>query len=56
MPVEKKLTALEEAEFEDMGGEDGALEREMLSQGKPFASRKNLSLNVNCSHADIASL
>ncbi|EAU82409.1 ATPase with bromodomain-containing protein [Coprinopsis cinerea okayama7 len=32
MPIEKKLTALEEAEFEDEGGEDGALEREMLSQ------------------------
>lgn len=56
MPVEKKLTALEEAEFEDVGGEDGALEREMLSQGKPFALSKNLWLNVNCSHANIASL
>jgi hypothetical protein len=33
MPVEKKLTALEEAEFEDEGGEEGALEKEMLSQG-----------------------
>ncbi|KAF5336968.1 hypothetical protein D9611_002981 [Ephemerocybe angulata] len=32
MPVEKPLTALEEAEFEDVGGEDSALEREMLSQ------------------------
>jgi len=32
MPVEKKLTALEEAEYEDEGGEDDALEREMLSQ------------------------
>ncbi|KAF9477179.1 AAA-domain-containing protein [Pholiota conissans] len=32
MPVEKKLTALEEAEFEDEGGEEGALEKEMLSQ------------------------
>ncbi|KAF8164708.1 hypothetical protein B0H34DRAFT_779832 [Crassisporium funariophilum] len=32
MPVEKKLSALEEAEFEDEGGEEGALEREMLSQ------------------------
>ncbi|KAF8189666.1 hypothetical protein BJ912DRAFT_1103927 [Pholiota molesta] len=30
--VEKKLTALEEAEFEDEGGEEGALEKEMLSQ------------------------
>jgi len=33
MPIEKKLSALEEAEFEDEGGEEGALEREMLSQG-----------------------
>ncbi|KDR71037.1 hypothetical protein GALMADRAFT_75355 [Galerina marginata CBS 339.88] len=32
MPVEKKLSALEEAEFEDEGGEEGALEKEMLSQ------------------------
>ncbi|KAF9568757.1 AAA-domain-containing protein [Agrocybe pediades] len=32
MPIEKKLSALEEAEFEDEGGEEGALEREMLSQ------------------------
>ena len=32
MPVEKKLSALEEAEYEDDGGEEGALEREMLSQ------------------------
>ncbi|KAJ3509073.1 hypothetical protein NLJ89_g5414 [Agrocybe chaxingu] len=32
MPVEKRLTALEEAEFEDEGGEEGALEREMFSQ------------------------
>jgi hypothetical protein len=31
--MEKKLSALEEAEFEDEGGEGGALEREMLSQG-----------------------
>ena len=35
LPLEKKLSALEEAEFEDIGGEEGALEREMLSQG-PF--------------------
>ena len=32
MPVEKPLTALEEAMFEDDDGEEGALEREMLSQ------------------------
>ncbi|KIM42662.1 hypothetical protein M413DRAFT_70190 [Hebeloma cylindrosporum] len=32
MPVEKKLSALEEAEFEDEGGEEGALEKEMFSQ------------------------
>lgn len=31
MPVEKKLSALEEAQFEDEG-EEGALEREMLMQ------------------------
>ena len=33
LPLEKKLSAHEEAEFEDDGGEEGALEREMLSQG-----------------------
>ncbi|KAG5642143.1 hypothetical protein DXG03_003573 [Asterophora parasitica] len=32
LPMEKKLTALEEAMFEDDDGEDGALEREMLMQ------------------------
>ncbi|KAF8882024.1 hypothetical protein CPB84DRAFT_1686882 [Gymnopilus junonius] len=32
IPIEKRLTALEEAEFEDVGGEQGALEKEMLSQ------------------------
>lgn len=30
--MEKPLSALEEAEFEDVGGEAGALEREMLMQ------------------------
>lgn len=39
MPVEKKLSALEEAEFEDEGGEEGALEKEMLSQGKSAKMR-----------------
>jgi len=33
MPVEKKLSALEEAEFVDEGGQEGALEKEMFSQG-----------------------
>ncbi|KAH0586853.1 hypothetical protein H2248_005697 [Termitomyces sp. 'cryptogamus'] len=32
LPMEKKLTALEEAMYEDDGGEEGALEREMLMQ------------------------
>ncbi|KAF7301025.1 AAA-domain-containing protein [Mycena indigotica] len=32
LPVDKKLSALEEAEFEDVGGEAGALEREMTMQ------------------------
>ncbi|KAL0569754.1 TAT-binding protein-like protein 7, AAA ATPase [Marasmius crinis-equi] len=32
LPTEKKLTALEEAEFEDFEGEEGALEREMTLQ------------------------
>ena len=36
MPIEKRLSALEEAEFEDEGGEEGALEKEMLSQGWLF--------------------
>ena len=43
MPMEKPLSALEEAEFEDVGGEAGALEREMLMQGmyrhQPIKSR-----------------
>ena len=32
MPVPKKRNALEEAEWEEEGGSDGALEREMLLQ------------------------
>ncbi|KAF5392492.1 hypothetical protein D9757_002326 [Collybiopsis confluens] len=32
LPMEKRLTALEEAEFEDYDGEEGALEREMTLQ------------------------
>ncbi|KAF7331024.1 AAA-domain-containing protein [Mycena venus] len=32
LPVDKKLSALEEAEYEDVGGESGALEREMTMQ------------------------
>ncbi|KAJ7755188.1 AAA-domain-containing protein [Mycena metata] len=32
LPVDKKLSALEEAEFEDVGGEGGALERELTMQ------------------------
>lgn len=36
LPVEKKLSALEEAEFEDEGGDEGALEREMLMQCEWF--------------------
>lgn len=36
LPLEKKLSALEEAEFEDEGGEDGALDREMFSQCMSF--------------------
>ena len=34
LPIEKKRTALEEAEYEDNGGEEGALEREMMMQCK----------------------
>jgi len=33
LPLEKMLSALEEAEFENDGGEEGALGRQMLSQG-----------------------
>jgi hypothetical protein len=33
MPMEKPLSALEEAEYEDVGGEAGALEKEVLMQG-----------------------
>jgi ATPase family AAA domain-containing protein 2 len=36
LPLEKRLSALEEPEFEDVGGEEGALDREMLSQGMDF--------------------
>ncbi|KAJ7618497.1 AAA-domain-containing protein [Roridomyces roridus] len=32
LPMDKKLSALEEAEFEDPGGESGALERELMMQ------------------------
>ncbi|KAF8173780.1 hypothetical protein K438DRAFT_1849984 [Mycena galopus ATCC 62051] len=32
LPVDKKLSALEEAEYEDVGGESGALERELTMQ------------------------
>ena len=32
LPVEKKLSALEEAEFEDDAGEEGALEKELMMQ------------------------
>jgi hypothetical protein len=37
MPMEKQLTALEEAQFEDEG-EEGSLEREMLMQCSFFFS------------------
>ena len=36
LPLEKRLSALEEAEFENVGGGEGALDREMLSQGMDF--------------------
>ena len=42
LPLEKKLSALEEAEFEDDGGEEGALDREMLSQGMGLFSLLSL--------------
>ena len=32
LPVSKKRTALEEAEWEDVGGSEGALERELMMQ------------------------
>jgi len=34
MPVSKKRTALEEAEWEDDAGEDGAFDREMMLQSQ----------------------
>jgi len=37
VPMEKCLSALEEAEYEDIGGEEGALEKEMLMQGEFLA-------------------
>jgi ATPase family AAA domain-containing protein 2 len=36
LPTEKKLTPLEEAEFEEVAGEDGALRREMTMQGMSY--------------------
>jgi len=52
MPVERKLTALEEAEFEDNGGEDGALERELLSQGLSLFVPTMFLLNQRFSDAN----
>jgi len=47
MPMEKRLTALEEAQFED-DGEDGALEREMLMQclSSVFFCRIDVFINM----------
>lgn len=60
MPVEKKLTALEEAEFEDDGGEEGALEREMLMQCAFFYRDARgtfwVTHYVVCSHGEVARL
>ena len=46
LPMEKKLNALEEAEFEDEGGEEGALEREMLSQGNSLIFSRELCVDL----------
>ena len=60
LPLEKKLSALEEAEFEDDGGEEGALDREMLSQGMDLFLRLSLfdsfSFVVNYSDAKVTGL
>ena len=63
LPLEKKLSALEEAEFEDDGGEEGALDREMLSQGMDlFLLRRCLayfllsSFPVNNSDANVTGI
>ena len=63
LPLEKKLSALEEAEFEDDGGEEGALDREMLSQGmdlffllSPFDSFPFFFTPVINSYADVTGL
>ena len=61
LPLEKKLSALEEAEFEDDGGEEGALDREMLSQGMdllllPFFDVYFILFPVNNSDANVTGL
>lgn len=59
LPLEKKLSALEEAEFEDDGGEEGALDREMLSQGMDLfllSSLFYLFFPVNNSDANVTGL
>lgn len=52
LPVEKRLTALEEAEFEDFDGEEGALEREMTMQCMCLFIKQNVGLMYMCSDGD----
>lgn len=53
LPVSKKLTALEEAEWEE-DSEDGALEREMHNQGLLIHFSRRASAQLLDSHGDIA--
>ena len=56
LPMEKRLTALEEAEFDDEGGEEGALEREMLAQGNPYLLLFSVSYFCGFSDANVEGL
>jgi len=56
LPVSKKLTALEEAEWEE-DSEAGALEREMMNQCQSFSSLKSFfEIYVFLSNGDAANI
>ena len=52
LPQEKKLSALEEAKFEDDGGEEGALDREMLSQGMDSTQYRHTLTHYSANNSD----
>ena len=47
--MEKKFSALKEPEFEDEGGEEGALEKETLSQGLSCNLHRTISSSLHYS-------